>query len=245
MINILVVRCWTNESGGDELKVLQERSGFNGSTRDFTYQTLKDKILNLELEPGTRISEKEVAENLEVSRTPIRESFLKLSQEQLLEIYPQSGTFVSRIDLDHVEEARFVRENIERAVVKLACESFSDEDAFHLETNIGMQELCAGKENYPKLFELDEEFHKRLFFGCGKKRTWHMIQQMNNHFNRLRMLRLSTNLNWDIIISQHKQILDLVKNKEADQAEEAIKQHLRLVVIEKDVLKERYENFFK
>lgn len=222
-----------------------EKGRLNGSTGDFTYQTLKNKILSLELEPGTKISEKDVAENLQVSRTPIRESFLKLSQEQLLEIYPQSGTFVSRIDLDQVEEARFVRENIEKAIVRLACKEFSDEYAFHLETNIAMQELCVGKENYAQLFELDEEFHKNLFYGCRKIRSWNMIQQMNYDFNRLRMLRLSTILNWDIIISQHKQIFELITNKETDKAEEVMMQHLRLVVVEKDVLKESYPNYFK
>lgn len=228
------------------VRMLPDESRAKGSTRDFTYKTLKTQILNLELKPGTKISEKEVAQKLQVSRTPVRESFLKLSEEELVEIYPQRGTIVSLIDLEHVEEARFVRENIEKAIVKVTCEDFSEEYLFQLETNITMQELCGEKGNYSKLYQLDDEFHKILFYGCRKIRTWNMLQQMNSHFNRLRMLRLSTSaLNWDIIISQHKEIFQLINEKRPEKAEEVMTKHLRLAVIEKDVLKESYPDFFK
>ena len=70
-----------------------------GSTRDFSYQILKTKILNLELKPGTKISEKEIADELSVSRTPVREAFMMLAQEDLLDVIPQIGTIVSKINL--------------------------------------------------------------------------------------------------------------------------------------------------
>src|SRR5699024_6689240 len=107
----------------------------NLSTRDFVYKTIKKRIIELELKPVQKISEQEIAKELEVSRTPVREAFLKLSQEDLIGIYPQVGTIVSKIDLDLVEEGRFIRENIERAVVREACHKFNEEQFFHLETN--------------------------------------------------------------------------------------------------------------
>ncbi|GGE25735.1 GntR family transcriptional regulator [Pullulanibacillus camelliae] len=216
----------------------------NRSTGELTYETLKRLILNLELKPGTKLSEKEVAEKLQVSRTPVREAFLKLSQEELLEIYPQSGTFVSFIDLEHVEEARFVRENIERAIVREACKEFSEDYLFQLETNIATQDLSSNKGNYSRMYQLDDEFHRLLFYGCGKVRSWNMLQQMNSHFNRLRILRLSSSLDWDIIISQHKEIFNLIKNKESDKVEQVIIKHLRLAVFEKEILIERYPEYF-
>ncbi|MDQ0229355.1 GntR family transcriptional regulator [Metabacillus malikii] len=217
----------------------------NGSTKQFIYQTLREKIFKLELEPGVKMSEKEIAEQLKVSRTPVRESFLQLSQEGLLEIYPQKGTVVSRIDLAHVEESRFVRENIEKAIVRLACELLSEEDIFQLETNLVLQEKLVERGNYLKQFELDDEFHRIIFFGCDKKRTWEMVRQMNTHFNRLRMLRLTSPLDWSVILSQHKSILELIKQKEANKAEEVMSEHLQLVVIEQDYLKECYPTYFK
>ncbi|MFB5662372.1 GntR family transcriptional regulator [Alteribacillus sp. HJP-4] len=215
-----------------------------GSTRDYTYKTLKNKILNLELGPATKISEKDISEQLKVSRTPVREAFLKLSQEELLEIYPQSGTFVSKISLSQVEEARFVRENLEKAVVREACDVLTEEGLFQLETNLKMQEMCAEKNNVSQLFELDEQFHQVLYLSCGKRRTWNMVQQMASHFNRLRMLRLAVILNWEVIISQHKQIVEYIKTKDKDNVEKVISEHLKLVIAEKGELERNYPNYF-
>lgn len=134
-----------------------------GSTRAYSYNLLKERILHLELKPGTKISEKEIADELQVSRTPVREAFMKLAEEELLDIIPQSGTIVSHINLEHVEEGRFMREKMEKEIVTLACVSFPEEFRFRLETNIAMQEVCIGKNNFYRLFELDEEFHQILF----------------------------------------------------------------------------------
>ncbi|MDP5274055.1 GntR family transcriptional regulator [Chengkuizengella axinellae] len=217
----------------------------SGSTREYIYQTLKNQIMNLELKPGTKISEKEISETLKVSRTPVRESFLRLAQEELLEIYPQSGTVVSYIHLDFVEEGRFVREKLERAIVKLACEQFPEDLLFQLETNVSTQHLCSEKGNYKNLFELDEEFHNILFIGCNKVRTWKIIEQLKSHFNRIRMLRLVSNDNWDIMISQHKQILEFIKQKDGDRAEKLMKEHLNLVNFDLHTLKQQYPEYFK
>src|SRR5699024_11869693 len=102
------------------------RHEFRKSTRGFVYDTLLEAIVSLEFPPGKTISEKEISEELEVSRTPVREAFLKLSEEELLTVLPQRGSYISLIDLDHVEDARFLREQAEAGIIRLACQSFSD-----------------------------------------------------------------------------------------------------------------------
>lgn len=215
-----------------------------GSTREYSYQILKNRIFRMELEPGTKISEKEIADELNVSRTPVREAFMKLAEEELLDIIPQSGTIVSRINLKHVEEGRFIRERVEKEIVALACASFPEEFRFRLETNIALQDICAGNQNFYKLFELDEEFHQILFEGTGKERTWKMLQQLNIHFNRLRLLRLSKDSHWEDIISQHKEIYQLIIHKQAEQAALVIESHLRLIVVEQKFLLAKYPQYF-
>lgn len=217
----------------------------NGSTRNYVYTTLKKKIIELELKPGFKISEQEMADELSVSRTPVREAFLKLSQEDLLSIYPQKGTIVSEIDLELVEEGRFIRENIESAIVREACEKFGEEELFQLETNITMQTLCLKKGTYHRLFELDDQFHQLLFEGCNKLRTWEMIRKMNSHFDRLRMLRLSSNTDWKVVVSQHEEIYRYISLKESNNAEKLIIKHLNLVNFEKEDLKKHYPKYFK
>lgn len=226
-------------------KIISNNSKITGSTRNYVYTTLKKQIIELKLKPNYKISEQEIADELHVSRTPVREAFLKLAQENLLRIFPQKGTFVSEIDLDLVEEGRFIRENIESAIVREACNTFESEQLFQLETNLTMQALCLKKDSYHRLLELDDQFHQILFEGCNKSRTWKMIREMNSHFDRLRMLRLASNTDWQVLVSQHEEIFHCISIKDAARAEELIVEHLNLVNYEKDELKQHYPVYFK
>lgn len=225
------------------IKPLKPTSKF--STRDHVYEVLKENIIALELEPGRSISEKEISELLSVSRTPVREAFVKLAQEELLEIYPQKGTTISLIDLNHVEEARFVREHLERAVVKEACLKFSSDGIFELESNLLLQKQCVAEKNYTKLFELDESFHQRIAIGAGKERIWTIIQQVNAHLNRIRMLSLAANYQWDLILSQHESIVEAIKEKDQEKADQVMEQHLKKLTFEQEELRSQYFNYFK
>lgn len=216
-----------------------------GSTRDFVYTTLKKQIIDLKLKPNFKISEQEIADELHVSRTPVREAFLKLAQENLLRIFPQKGTFISEIDLELVEEGRFIREHIESAIVREACHTFDNDQLFQLETNITMQLLCLKNDSYHRLLELDDQFHQILFEGCNKSRTWEMVREMNSHFDRLRVLRLASNTDWEVLVSQHEEIFHCISIKDAERAEELIIEHLNLVNFEKEELTLHYPTYFK
>ncbi|GAE91963.1 transcriptional regulator [Gracilibacillus boraciitolerans JCM 21714] len=201
--------------------------------------------MNAEIAPGTKLSEKEISEKLEVSRTPpVREAFLKLNEEELLGVFPQVGTIVTKIDLKLVEEGRFIRENIEKAIVREATEKISQEDLLQVETNLTLQEFSLEKGSYQRLFELDDEFHYLLYKGCGKHRTWEMIKRMNIQFDRLRLLRLSVNHDWNIIVDQHRKIFNAISAKDLIAAEQAVIEHLQLVEIEKNQLKQENAEYF-
>jgi DNA-binding GntR family transcriptional regulator len=226
-------------------KRLEALRDSKGLIRDYVHDTLKRQIMELKLEPGRFISEKDVIEMLKVSRTPIREALVKLSQEELIETIPQKGSFISLIDLELVEESRFVRETLEKAVVRQACDMLNSEQVLQLQNLISLQELCVKEKNYERLFELDEEFHKTIVIGCGKNRTWGMLQQLNAHYNRIRFLRLAVNYDWQIILSDHSAITRAIKEKNPDAAEQAMAEHLRRVNFEKEELRQKYSSFFK
>lgn len=215
------------------------------STRDAIYFALRDQIVLLELPPGTSISEKEISIKFNVSRTPVRESFVRLSQEGLLEIYPQRGTVVSLIDLELVEEARFMREQLEIAIIRLACESFPDNQLTQLKTNLDQQQLCIEEQNHVRMFELDEAFHRTLFEGCNKLNTWAVIQQMNVHLNRTRTLRLAADQHWDQLYNQHLHMFQVIQEHDPDQAEQLMSAHLHLTITDQALLKEKFPTYFK
>jgi len=215
------------------------------STSKTIYYKLREEIINLQLVPGVNISEKELSEKYNVSRTPVREAFVRLSQEGLLSIYPQKGTVVSLIDLSAVEEGRFLREHLERAVIKQACEEFPQEKIYALEMNLKFQKMYMHDHDYKKLFEADQEFHGIIFDGCSKNRIWSTIHDMSTDFQRIRLLRLLANFTWDSIYSQHKAIVESIKNKTPEIAEEVMKEHLNMVIFDKDQVKKSYPDYFK
>mgnify|MGYP000860837837 CR=1 FL=1 len=215
------------------------------SIGDYTYRTVRKNIIDLNLKPGEAITENEIANILNISRTPIRETFAKLVREELVEIYPQKGTFVSLIDLERVEEAKFMRLNLERAAMKLACKDFPDDVLFDLESNFNQQEFCLSKKNYILIFDLDNEMHRLIFKGCSKERVWSSIHYLNGDFDRLRVLRLSSNLDWNKIISHHRNIIKAIKEKNCELGIKTMEEHLTLVDSDKKELKGKYPEYFR
>lgn len=216
------------------------------SVSERAYSVLKKLIINLDLPPGKKITENEIAEGFKVSRTPVREAFLRLSQEGLIVVYPQRGSFVSLIDLDHVEEAKFMRKHLEPAAAKYASSiEFPRKQLEELEKNLNDQETCVEEENYKKLFDLDGEFHRIIFTGCHKERTWKSLQQMMINLDRIRMLSLASHYNWQIILEQHRKVVQSIRSKNPNQAEQVMLEHMKLVDVDIGDLVQRYPDYFK
>lgn len=216
-----------------------------GSAGNIVYSKLKQQIVSLELPPGTSLSEKEMSLAFEVSRTPVRESFVRLAQEGLVLVLPQRGTKVSLIDSELVEEARFMREQLEKAVIRLACEAFPENKLKELEANLAEQKKSIEHHDGKRMFELDESFHRILFEGCRKQGTWNIIQQMNAHLNRSRMLWLSADPHWSHLYEQHREMVDAIRRQDGDYAERIMQEHLSLIISNLTVLKEKHPHYFK
>jgi len=223
---------------------LLEKKSFE-SIGNYTYMVLRNNIVALNIKPGETISENEIASMLNVSRTPVREAFAKLVSEELLEIFPQRGTQVSYIDLNHVEEARFMRLKLEEAVIKLACENFPEDYLFELESNINQQEFCIAKKNYTLALELDNSLHEIIFKGCRKKRIWDAIHFMNSDFDRIRTLSVISSKNMDIVLTQHKGIVNAIKARDAELGGKMVCKHLTEVNDYKKILIGEYPTYFK
>src|SRR3954447_16604414 len=114
------------------------------NNKDFSYRVIKEAIMSLELKPGQAISEIELADMLNISRTPIREVMAKLKEEYLVEVLPQVGTYVSKIKSQLIEEAAFMRFTLEKEVLKLACDALPRDMIFDLKKNVLLQEELIG-----------------------------------------------------------------------------------------------------
>lgn len=215
------------------------------STRNYVYQIMKQNIMTLQLPPGTALSEQEIATALSVSRTPVREAFIRLSQENLLDIIAQRGTYVSLIDLDSVQESKFLRETLEKAVIRLACANFPSDKLFDLQSYLSVQELCLQENNYLKFYELDEKLHRTIFDGCKKARIWELIQQMGGHYNRVRLLNLARGHDLGQLLEHHKNIVHAIQSRDAALGSRTINQHLNKVRVDIVDLLQDYGSYFK
>lgn len=216
----------------------------NETARQYALRVLRDKILSLELKPGQQISESEIGEQLGLSRTPVREAFKDLANAAILEIQPQKGTFVSLIDMEMVEESRFLRTVLEKVVIELVCEHISPEDLNILEENVALQELAASRGDSYRFFSLDNAFHEMLFIACGKGKTYDFINGMMIHFDRVRLLNLSE-MDTKGPLEDHKNMLAAIKDKNKDRAMVEMGKHLARVNADKIYLYDRHPEYFK
>src|SRR5437763_16474837 len=136
------------------------------------YDALREAIVTTELEPGRQISENEIADKLGVSRTPVREALARLRDDQLVQIVPQLGTFVSRISVSGVDDAQFLREALECSAVRLAAERADDIDVATLRALIARQEVARDSGDPDAFFVLDDELHSTLCEMSGRPIAW-------------------------------------------------------------------------
>ena len=157
------------------------------NSRDYAYRLIREMIVNMDLEPGSKVSETELAELLGVSRTPVREALIDLARNGAVTIQPQKGTFISLIDPLLVEEARFLRLTIEKEIVSLLCEDEYQAKIHLLEDSISLQEFYLNQGNYEKFLELDDELHQKFFQLTNKTRIYSLMKGLNIHFDRARI----------------------------------------------------------
>ncbi|WP_043930817.1 GntR family transcriptional regulator [Bacillus sp. EB01] len=194
--------------------------------KEYSYRVIKDSIMSLELEPGKSISEIELAEALQISRTPIREVLAKLREEHLVEVFPQVGTYISKIKPQLIMEASFMRFTLEREILKLSCESFPIPNLFDLKKNVALQKELVGQKGSEREFHrLDKEFHRTIFEGNQKENVWAAITRISTHYNRIRLLSEMQH-NFDDAIAQHERIVEIIENKECESVEEIARRHI-------------------
>ncbi len=190
------------------------------------YDTVRRAIVQLQLEPGNPLSEADIARQLGVSRQPVREAFIKLSEAGLVEIRPQRGTFVRLISLREVENARFIREAIEVAIARKAAAEAVGADLQALDALVEQQRAAAATSDNAGFLHLDEHFHQQIARSAGCDDAWRVLEGLKAQMDRVRYLSLPQATPLDVILEQHTAIVDAIRQGSADAAETAMRRHL-------------------
>lgn len=212
------------------------------SARDYAYRIIKDNIVSLDLEPGEQISEQEIATRIGISRTPVREALFELSKLGLVEIIPQRGSFISKIDYDIIEEVRFLRLIVEVAICELACEFRTQEDINKLEELVYLQEFYITRNAADKMLSLDNKFHSILYKIANKNLIKKIVQDTTVHFDRVRRLSYDTVKDMKII-NDHKLLITAVKNQDKELVKKVITKHLLRYKVDAAFIKKEYPNY--
>jgi DNA-binding GntR family transcriptional regulator len=198
------------------------------NSRTVALETIRQQIITLQILPGTRLSENELAEQLGLSRTPIRESLILLAEERLVYVVPQVGTVVAPILLAEIETAQFVRESLELAALTESLTRTTPQDLVHLNAIIDAQRIADSRQSLAAFFTLDEEFHAALMAVSGHGSAWRTVAQAKSHLDRARHLSLSFT-GMTSLIDEHQHIVDGLAAGSADAAVSALRAHLRRV----------------
>ena len=213
-------------------------------TKQEVLQILRDRILYLELKPGSSISDMELAEELEVSRTPIREALLLLSQEHLVDIYPQSGTFVAPIDLGLVREVIFVRHVLECEVLSRLAERHQ-QPTRELLHSLNLQELAIREDDQKAYVRNDHQFHQELFTLGDHARTWSLIQGPYMQTTRFHILDFQHSKEvFATSLSEHRAILACLEAGDQAELTRLLSIHHDCDLRTAEALKQRYPSYF-
>jgi DNA-binding GntR family transcriptional regulator len=193
------------------------------------YELAREAIVSLWLKPGQALSEKEIAAQLGVSRTPVREALMRLSDEGLIEVFRQSGTFVSPIKLHDVYEGLLIREALETAVVRQATRKFDRRFERRFQALLARQRECAKRNDYDGFHALDEEFHRTISECGGTPRVWRIIISAKAQLDRVRRLGIRAPGQFQQILQQHESIVAGMKSGDEALAASALQEHLNAV----------------
>ncbi|MCR5501953.1 MAG: GntR family transcriptional regulator [Lachnospiraceae bacterium] len=214
------------------------------TARDYALRILTDNIRSLGLEPGTAISENELAMELGLSRTPVREAIIELSKIQIIETYPQRGNFVALIDPDLVEETRFLRRILDIAVIEEACDLADEEDLAEMSENIELQEFYLGKQMADKIYPLDNAFHKLIYRAAAKELIFNMRSTVMLHFDRVRTLSVEAVKDMKIV-KDHREMYEAIRNKDKEWGAELVVKHMNRYNVDQQLIRDQYPQYFK
>jgi DNA-binding GntR family transcriptional regulator len=220
------------------------------SVRGQVYRLLLRDIERCVSKPGQPLSEKEVAAALGVSRTPVREAFLQLSEDGLVVIAPQRGTAVAKISSRQVRQAQFTREVLERAILAVDCgfagagESGNSGVPAGLQAALYTQRSAVARQDYTAFYEADREFHAGLARLSGFDGAGRLAGGARIHLNRVRWLGLPEPRSLEAALAEHEAIAAAVAAGDARRGDAVLTAHLRTVLGTLPAIRERFPGYF-
>ncbi len=207
---------------------MTEKKEFSSSfsLTDEIADMIRDRILKGEYEIGAKIKETQIAAELRVSRTPIREAFKQLENEGLIDYIPNRGCFAKGFTQQDVDDIYAVREALERLAVERAVERITDAELRDLEEEWDLMEFYAKKKDAQKVLELNSTFHDRIYASTRSRFMAQVLRSYKSYINKTRKSVFYDETYLMAILKEHREILEAIKSRDKERAVRAVSEHL-------------------
>jgi DNA-binding GntR family transcriptional regulator len=194
------------------------------SGAQLVYSQLRERILNLDLAPGTRLHEAELAAELAVSRTPLREALRMLLAEDLVEQLPTGGMLVRPLDLQDMRELYAVRAALEGLAAREASRRLTEADLEALERLVEQMRLLV--DHPAELTRLGGEFHARIAAVAGNRRCEQLLRQLHGHMRRYHVLSTRRGRRRQAALEDHRALFEALRARDPEAAERTVRDHI-------------------
>ena len=195
------------------------------------YRVLKTEIVKGFLEPGTKLLENKLAEEMHVSRTPIREAIQKLAAEGFIKIAPNQTLIVTEVSLEDVKEVLQIRGVLEGLAARIAAKKINKQEIEELEKIIAQMSLHVTKEDLSSYCKVDDEFHNLILHICGNKWIIQIRDNLSNFIYRFRIKSLSVPGRLKCSFEEHRKIMESLKKHNSEEADRLSQIHMENTVI--------------
>jgi DNA-binding GntR family transcriptional regulator len=196
------------------------------SLREEVYESLRRSILHGRLRAGQRLIEEQLAHQIGISRTPVREAFHKLERDDLVTRLPKKGFAVREFTKDDVEEIFGIRSALESYAAYLATLHAGPEKIALLEKNINETEKAMESGDYEKVVQLHTEFHNVLYRSCKSRKLLDMINNYSDYFYRYRAALVHADSGLKCSTEDHRRMLEAMRKKNPALVERIVRKHL-------------------
>ena len=213
------------------------------------YEDLKKKIINLDIVPGTKLKEEDLAQEYNISRTPIRSVIARLEKDGLVEVISKKGTYVSKIDSSDMNNLIYIRKSVEMSIFDTLCGKLTNEQIDIINSILNEQKeiisLETSIEKSRRFYDNDNKFHETLFEFAELNRAWEIVSKNATDLNRVRvMANLRDSSHVEAIYDYHvKMINNLIKGN-IDEAKRLFAEHLDGGFEGLNKVRERYPSYF-
>jgi len=193
---------------------------------NIVYESLKESILNGSLKPGEKLMESRIAEDLGVSRTPVREAIRKLEKEKYVKMIPRKGAYVEDLTMEDILEVLEIRIVLEGLASKLAARNISDEMKDRIQKNIESFDNASSELDRKELISLDEKFHHIIYQSSGNKKLNEIVRELQDQFQRFRLSYFNELSSYMKLANSHNKLYQAIIDGDEEAAEKYAKEHI-------------------